>query len=110
MGLVQRFPRQPARPAVLRRTMKHRVTLSIAVLLTGCGYVGPIQPPALDMPMRVNDLRAAEFGDKIIADFTIPALTTEGLALKSVRSVEVYAGVAANPFSEAAFGASAKRY
>ncbi len=90
--------------------MRHLVTLSTVVLLTGCGYIGPIQPPALDMPMRVTDLRAAEFGNKIIADFTIPPLTTEGLALKGVRSVEVYAGVAANPFSEAAFGASAKRY
>lgn len=62
------------------------------------------------MPMRVTDLRAGEFGDKIIADFTIPPLTTEGLPLKSVRSVEVFAGVAPNPFNDAAFGAIAKRY
>jgi hypothetical protein len=92
--------------------MKPRVKLTIAVflLLAGCGYVGPIQPPSLAMPMRVTDLRAGEFGDKIIADFTIPPLTTEGLALISVRSVELFAGVAPNPFSDAAYVAIAKRY
>jgi hypothetical protein len=83
---------------------------ALLTMLAGCGYVGPIQPPSLAMPMRVTDLRAGEFGDKIIADFTIPGLTTEGLPLKGVRSVEVFAGVAPNPFSDAAFGAIAKRY
>jgi hypothetical protein len=62
------------------------------------------------MPQRVVDLRAAEFGDKIIAEFTIRPLTTEGLALKSVRSVELYAGVAPNPFSDFAFAVVAKKY
>ena len=87
-----------------------KLTIAISVLLTGCGYIGPIQPPVLDIPQRVTDLRAGEFGDKIIADFTIPGLTTEGLVLKSVRSVELFVGVAPNPFSDAAFVASAKRY
>src|SRR5580658_5923886 len=92
--------------------MTHHVKLSTVffTLLAGCGYVGPVQPPSLAMPMRVSDLRAGEFGDKIIAYFTIPPLTTEGLPLKGVRSVEVFAGVAPNPFSDAAFGAAAKRY
>ncbi len=62
------------------------------------------------MPQHVNDLRAAEFGDKIVAEFTIRPVTTEGLPLKSVRSVEVYVGVAPNPFSDAAFAVVAKRY
>lgn len=80
------------------------------VLLAGCGYIGPIQPPALEMPQRVVDLRAGEFGGKIIAEFTVRPLTTEGLGLKSVRSVELYAGVAPNPFSDFAFAVVAKKY
>jgi len=82
----------------------------LLTMLGGCGYVGPVQPPSLAIPMRVTDLRAGEFGDKIIADFTIPPLTTEGLPLKGVRSVDVYAGVAPNPFNDAAYVAGAKRY
>jgi hypothetical protein len=86
------------------------VWVCLTVFLAGCGYIGPIQPPELDMPQHVNDLRAAEFGDKIVAEFTIRPLTTEGLVLKSVRSVEVYVAVAPNPFSDAAFAGVAKRY
>jgi hypothetical protein len=63
--------------------------LAWAVSLTGCGYVGAPMPPALDIPSRVTDLRAAEFGENIQAEFTLPALTTEGLALKTVRSVQL---------------------
>ncbi len=87
-----------------------RLTVGLSLLLAGCGYVGPIQPPELDIPQHIYDLRAAEFGDKIVAEFTIRPLTTEGLALKSVRSVEVYVGVAPSPFSDAAFAGVAKRY
>jgi hypothetical protein len=61
------------------------------VLLTGCAYIANPLPPTLDMPVRVNDLRAAEFGDKILVQFTLGPLTTEGLPLKSVKSVEVRA-------------------
>ncbi len=85
-------------------------TVFAAVLLASCGYVGPVQPPTLDMPQHVSDLRAAEFGEKIIAEFTIPPLTTEGLPLKSVESVEVAAGVAPNPWNIFAWAASAKKY
>jgi hypothetical protein len=62
---------------------------SLAVFLTGCAYVGPPLAPTLDIPSRITDLTVAEYADKIVAQFTIPPLTTEGLPLKSVRSVEL---------------------
>jgi hypothetical protein len=62
--------------------------------LLGPGYIGPIQAPALDTPIPVSDLRAIEYGEEIIAGFTIPKLTTEGLDLTSLRSVDLYAGPA----------------
>jgi hypothetical protein len=61
----------------------------LAALATGCGYVGDVRPPTVDIPSRVTDLRAAEYGDKIAVEFTLPPLTTEGLALKNLRSVEL---------------------
>jgi fibronectin type 3 domain-containing protein len=57
--------------------------------LAGCASVGPPKPPALDIPTRITDLRAAEYGDQILVQFTIGALTTDGLALTSVKTVEV---------------------
>jgi hypothetical protein len=57
--------------------------------LAGCAYIGPPKPPALDIPTTITDLRAAEYGDQILIQFTIGTLTTDGLALKSVKAVEV---------------------
>jgi hypothetical protein len=63
--------------------------------LLGPGYIGPVHPPPLDVPVQVSDLRAIEYGDEIIAGLTIPNVTTEGLELKSLRSVDLYAGPSA---------------
>jgi len=57
--------------------------------MAGCGYPGDPKPPALEIPSRVTDLRAAEYGAKILVEFTLPPLTTEGLALTKVKAVEL---------------------
>jgi hypothetical protein len=57
--------------------------------LAGCAQVGAPKPPALDIPTRITDLRAAEYDDQILVQFTIGALTTDGLALTSVKTVEL---------------------
>jgi hypothetical protein len=51
--------------------------------------MGAPKPPALDIPTRITDLRTAEYGDRILVQFTIGALTTDGLPLTSVKAVEV---------------------
>lgn len=75
-----------------------------------CGYIGNPLPPALDIPSQIVDLRAAEYGETILVEFTIPPLTTEGLPLKNLRSVDLYAGPANSPFEINSWAASAKRY
>jgi fibronectin type 3 domain-containing protein len=64
-------------------------------LLCSCGYPGGPLAPTLDMPAVATDFRAWESGDQIDVEFTVPALTTEGLKLKSVRSAEL--GVVESP-------------
>lgn len=90
--------------------MKRVFAIAFAAGLAGCGYIGPVLPPALDIPMRVVDLRVAEYGDRIRADFTIPAMTTEGLPLKTVERVELRAGPIPNPFTMDQWAAAAKPY
>ena len=63
-----------------------------ALLLQSCGTVGEPLYPALNIPSRVTDLTAVERGDRIEINFTIPPLTTEGLALKEIGSVELRVG------------------
>jgi fibronectin type 3 domain-containing protein len=61
----------------------------LAMVGTGCGYIGDVRPPLLEIPARITDLRAAEYGGKISLEFTLPMLTTEGVALKNVRAIEL---------------------
>jgi hypothetical protein len=54
--------------------------------------VGDPLPPALRKPMQVRDLAAVEHGSKIIIQFTLPKLTTEGLDVRGDEDVELRAG------------------
>jgi hypothetical protein len=70
-------------------TVARAAALAGIAALCGCAYIGNVQPPALEIPVRVTDLRAAEFGGNILVQFTLPALTTEGLALTEVKDIEL---------------------
>ena len=90
--------------------MKRTLAIPLAAILAGCGYIGPVYPPSLDIPARVVDLRVAEYGDKIRAVFTLPALTTHGLPLKTIERVELRAGPIPNPYNLEQWAATAKVY
>jgi hypothetical protein len=87
-----------------------RFALVLPIFLAGCGYIGNPLPPALDIPSPITDLRAAEEGDHIVVEFTIPPLTTEGLPLKDIRSVDLYVGPANSPFNPDSWAASATHF
>src|SRR5438067_1335818 len=53
----------------------------VALLATGCGYIGEPLPPLANIPARVNDLAAVQRGSRIFVQFTIPSHTTEGVRL-----------------------------
>ncbi len=80
-----------------------RILLSLGALgLAGCGAIGDLQPPTLDIPRKLTDLRVVERADMIVIEFTIPELTTEGLPLKLAK-VDCRAG----PYTHAPFDADA---
>jgi len=82
--------------------------LVAALALTACGYIGPPLARTLDIPQTVGDLVVAEYGSNILVEFTVPPLTTEGLPLKSLRSLDLRIGVPPTPWNENAWAASAK--
>jgi hypothetical protein len=88
-----------------------RALLAFAtLLLAGCAYIGGPKAPTLDIPLAVTDLRAAESGDRIYVEFTIPMLTTEGDPLKTLRSIDLYAGPPNSPFNISSWSESATHY
>lgn len=66
--------------------------------LVGCAYVGSPKPPALDIPTRITDLRAIQYGGNIVVEFTIGMDTVEGLKLTEVKALE--ARVAVGPVAQ----------
>jgi hypothetical protein len=80
------------------------------LFLTACGYPGPILPPLLDIPLSVPYINAVEYGDKIVVEFTLPDLTTEGNPLRNVRLLEVGVGPGVTPFSTELWAKSARSY
>ncbi len=77
--------------------MTRAAALFCILWLEGCAYVGAPKPPALDIPTRITDLRAAEYGDRILVQFTIGTLTTDGLTLTSVEMVELQVAAGNSP-------------
>ena len=79
-------------------------------LLTGCGYPGPVLAPLLDIPLSIPYVNAVEYGDKILVEFTLPDLTTEGNPLRNVRLLEVRVGPGPSPFTTDRWAETAKSY
>jgi hypothetical protein len=58
----------------------------------GCGYIGSPMLPYANVPSPVGNLAAVQRGDKIIVQFTVPALTTEGQPLKPPVTLDLRIG------------------
>jgi hypothetical protein len=80
------------------------------VVLSGCGVVGDILPPALNLPMRATDLTALEHGDAIDVSFKLPLTTTEGQVIRHPPQIDLRIGLApADPNDANGWAAHATR-
>lgn len=82
---------------------------SACLVLAGCGYIAGPLPPLANVPARVADLVAVQRGGNIIAQFTIPAETTENMPVKEPLTLDLRAGAAAQPFRPEEWAAHAQR-
>ncbi len=64
--------------------------LTCALLLLGCGSVGPPLPPLLNIPERSDDLSARQTPEGVVLEWTWPALTTEGMPLRNLSEFAVH--------------------
>lgn len=75
----------------------------------GCGSIGEPLPPALSIARPVRNLRVVEYGDRLIVDFSIAPLTTEGLVLKPLGTVDLRMGPTERPFDIGHWAASSRK-
>ena len=54
-----------------------------------CGYVGPVLPPSPEIPTPITDLAVVERGDQIVATFTAPPRTVDGVAITHFHDIEL---------------------
>lgn len=71
------------------RTVQALVLLCGCAGFTGCGYIGEPLPPSLKLPARIKDLAAVQRGDKIVVQYTLPTLTTEGQPISTPPEIQL---------------------
>jgi hypothetical protein len=72
--------------------------VAAAVCIVSCGYIGPVQPPSLHIPVAVTDLSAFELADAISIQFTLPSLTTDTVTIGKLKAVDLRVGLDVSPF------------
>lgn len=90
------------RPAFLGATVA-------TLLLSGCGYVGPVLPPSLHIPLAIKDLSATEIGTKIDYRFTLPNKTSDDVLIRKFDSIDLRIGPDVTPFDLDAWAGGATR-
>src|ERR1035438_1398992 len=113
--LQHRGAKRARSPSALRpsgrytRNFMRRFLTALAAVLSGCGYVAGPLPPLANIPARVTDLAAVQRGGKLIVQFTVPQLTTEGVTIKQSPSFDLRIGPGPDPFSGPQWASEAKR-
>jgi fibronectin type 3 domain-containing protein len=83
---------------------------AVFLVLSGCGYVGPVLPPSPQLPTAVTDLHAIERGDQIVITFSTPIRTTDSLSIKRFTEIDLRIGATHTPFDFNQWAAGAQQY
>ena len=68
-----------------------------------------VQAPLLNIPAPVSNLDAIQRGSNLIAHFTLPAFTTESIAINGSLSPDLRVGVSPDPWNQSQWENSARR-
>jgi hypothetical protein len=78
----------------------------LSVSLDGCGVVGDVLPPALNLPARATDMVVLEHGKNIAISYQLPKMTTEGQLIRHQPEIDLRIGPAPEDVNNAAGWAS----
>jgi len=87
----------PAGPLPFPRASRFPRLALLAALVSvfaGCGVQAPPQPPRLEIPQQINDLRAVQIGRTLRITFTRPALAADGEQLTQPLEIDIFRALA----------------
>ncbi len=79
--------------ASVKRSMKAVCLVATVFGLASCGVQSPPEPPRVEIPMQVTDLRAVQIGRTVNITFTMPTLATDGELLNKPVEIEVFRSI-----------------
>ena len=77
-------------PGHWARVLSRLAGLAGVCLLVGCGAQSPPQPPRLERPARITDLKVAQVGRRFELTFTPPVRAIDGQRLIKPLEIEIY--------------------
>ena len=76
----------------MKRTIQIVFVTVISLGLISCGTPGAPQPPSLEIPKQITDLKASRKGDRITLVWTQPTKTTDGMNIRRAGKTKVCRG------------------
>ncbi len=65
------------------------------LMFMACATISPPQPPSLELPKPVSDLRATRKGNRVILTWSAPRVTTDRQTVRSLGSTRICRGIEA---------------
>jgi hypothetical protein len=62
---------------------------SLILILSFCGKKGPIQPPVIKVPQKIENADAKQRGDKILLRWANPTAYSDGSPLSEIKEIEI---------------------
>jgi hypothetical protein len=63
---------------------------SLILVLSFCGKKGPIQPPVIKVPQKIENLEAKQRGDNILLRWANPTAYSDGSPLSEIKEIEIW--------------------
>lgn len=76
-------------PFRMKRLLLPVTALATTLLFTHCATIAPPQPPSLDLPKPPLDLRATRKGNRVNLTWSIPTLTTDRQAIRTLGPTQI---------------------
>jgi len=92
-GPARSADRSPAPGRNAWRWLKAALLPATVAIFAACGVQAPPQPPRVEIPQQIKDLRTIQTGRTLNLTFTLPVLATDGENLTKPVQIDVFRAV-----------------